>query len=202
MPPIAQADDDLVIYPYEGFEKVAELVYEETVNGIVEVGELVQWDMIITVPNNFGWDITGLILCDRLGGELGMAGDDVDNDRDGAADAADPENPDPGDLPGVYNTIADGELEIRTTGKTNKVHFCISEIDITSGNSLTFTLGVFTDHNPAKKNSGKQCYTSPSPPDEPYELNSGAVIKFTDGDTGLQLSAHTASIPVEVVELE
>jgi len=202
--PIARATDDLVIYPYEGFKKVARLVYEENEDGgTVEVGELVQWDMIITVPNNFGWDITGLILCDRLGGELGMAGDEVDNDRDGYADADDPENPDPGDLPGDYNTIPDGTLEIRTTGKTNKVHFCIKEIDITSGSEpLIFTLGVFTDHNPAKNDPGKQCYTSPSPPDEPYELNSGAVIKFTDPETLLQLSAHTASIPVEVVEPE
>jgi len=129
-----------------------------------------------------------------------MAGDEEDNDRDGDADAADTQNPDPGDLPGDYNTIPDGNLEIWTTGKTNKVHFSISEIDITSGNSLEFTLGIFTDHNPAKNHPGKQCYTSPSPVDEPYELNSGAVIKFIDPDTGLQLSAHTASIPIEVVE--
>lgn len=181
---------DLDLLPYDGFEKVVTIVYEDNVNGDVEVNELVQWDMTITVPNNFGWAITDAVLKDNLGGELGMAGDLVDNDRDDLTDEGDP-----GDLAAGYNAVPDGDLSIRTTGKANKVHFAITSIDIGIGGSLQFVLGIFTDHNPAKKGSGKQCYTS----DGEHDLNSGATLKFTDPATGLQLSAHTPPIPVTVV---
>ena len=184
------ASAELLITPYDGFEKGVEIVYEgTTVDGNVSVGELVAWNMTITVPNNFAWNITSAVLSDNLGGELGMADDDVDNDRDASVDEGDW-----GDLAGSWNTIPDGTLDIRTPGKSNKVHFKITGINVTAGDSLDFVLGVFTDKNPAKKNSGKQCYTS----DGTYDLNSGAVLKFTDPETGFQLSAHTPPITVEV----
>ena len=188
----ASASAELAINPYEGFEKGFEIKYEDTMDDVVEVGELVQWDMTITVPNNFAWAISNATLSDRLGGELGMAGDEVDNNLDefelideGAV----------GDLGSAYNKIpGTAALDIKVRGKANKVQFKITGIDILSSESAEFLLGIFTDKNPA----GKQCYTS----DGTYELNSGAVLKFIDPETGFQLSAHTPPIDVEVTEPE
>ncbi len=184
---------EITLYPYEGFVKEAVIEYEDDVDGTVTVGELVQWDMTITLPNNFGWAITDAVLKENVGGNLGMAGDDVDNDQDDEVDEGGP-----GDLLALYNTIPAGAtLGIETKGKTNKVQFEITGIDIGSGGSLDFVLGIFTDKNPGKKNrdpSGTQEYTTQGC----YELNSGATVKFIDPDTGLQLSAHTCPIPVTV----
>ena len=185
----ASASAELTIHPYEGFEKVVDIIYEDTDDDIVEVGELVQWDMTITVPNNFGWPISLATLSDRLGGELGMAGDDVDNDLDGVID-----NGPSGDLSTLYNNIPCGTLDIVVRGKANKVQFEITGIDISSNGSEVFTLGIFTDKNPA----GKQSYST----DGTYELNSGAVLKFIDPGTGFQLSAHTPPLTVDVTEPE
>jgi hypothetical protein len=182
---------NITLHPYEGFEKVATIVYEDNPNGEIEVGELVTWNMTITVPNNFAWNITDAVLKDNLGGELGMAGDEVDNDRDKPKEV---DEGDWGDLAPEYNTIPDGDLTFKTPGKSNKVHFWIEEIDITTGDSLNFVLGIFTDRNPSKW--GQQCYTSTY---ENHPLNSGATLKFTDPDTGLQLSAHTCPILIDVV---
>ncbi|MBE0481108.1 MAG: hypothetical protein IBX68_09025, partial [Dehalococcoidia bacterium] len=44
--------------------------------------------------------------------------------------------------------------------------------------------------------SGQQLYTEPGD----YELNSGAVLKFIDPDTGFQLSAHTPPLVVTAFE--
>ena len=183
------ASAELTIHPYEGFEKEVEIKFEDTVDGVVEVNELVQWDMTITVPNNFAWPISDATLSDRLGAELGMAGDEVDNNLSGGIDEGVP-----GDLDSMYNTIPSGTLDIKVRGKANKVQFKITGISISSFGSAEFVLGIFTDKNPA----GKQCYTS----DGTYELNSGAVLKFIDPGTGFQLSAHTPPIDVEVTEPE
>jgi len=187
---VASDSEDITLHPYEGFEKTVEIVQEDgDWDGIVEVNELVTWNMTITVPNNFGWNIIDAVLKDNLGGELGMAGDDVNNDRlKGKDDGAF------GDLAEGYNTIPDGDLTFKTPGKSNKVHFWIKEIDITVGDSLDFVLGIFTDKNPSKW--GQQCYTSPCL----HYLNSGATLKFTDPGTGFQLSAHTCPLPVYVTD--
>jgi len=190
--PVAEDSEDITLHLYEGFEKSVEIVYEDgDWAGIVEVGELVTWNMTITVPNNFAWPITGAVLSDNLGGELGLAGDAVDNDRD--KPKLDDEG-DWGDLAPGYNTIPDGSLTVKTPGKSNKVHFWIKEIDITASDSLDFVLGIFTDRNPSKW--GQQCYTSPCL----HYLNSGATLKFTDPGTGFQLSAHTCPLPVYVTD--
>ena len=189
--PVASDSEDITLHPYEGFEKDVLLVYEETVNGVIEVNELVAWNMTITLPNNFAWNITGAILSDNLGGELGLAGDEVDNDRDSPKKI---DEGDWGDLAGSWNTIPDGTLAIRTPGKSNKVHLKITGINVTAGDSLDFVLGIFTDRNPSKW--GQQCYTSPCL----HYLNSGATLKFTDPGTGFQLSAHTCPLPVYVTD--
>ena len=84
---------------------------------------------------------------------------------------------------------------IKTKGKTKKVQFKIVDIDIAALGSLDYVLGIFTDRNPSKW--GQQCYTSTY---EDHPLNSGATLKFTDPDTGFQLSAHTP--PITVVAFE
>jgi len=182
---------NITLHPYEGFEKVATIVYEDNPNGEIEVGELVTWNMTITVPNNFAWNITDAVLKDNLGGELGMAGDKVDNDRDKPKEV---DEGDWGDLAPEYNIIPDGDLTFKTPGKSNKVQFWIKEIDITIGDSLNFVLGIFTARNPSRW--GQQCYTSTY---ENHPLNSGATLKFTDPETGVQLSAHTCPILIDVV---
>ncbi|UCD30157.1 MAG: hypothetical protein JSV03_06720 [Planctomycetota bacterium] len=179
---------EITLYPYEGFVKEAVIVYEDVVDGVITVGELVQWDMTITLPNNFAWAITNAVLKDNLGGNLGMADDDVDNDKDDLIDEGGP-----GDLPAGYNTIPSGTLSYETKGKTKKVQLEITGISVGIGGSLDFVLGIFTDCNPGKgKNAPHQEYTSPGD----YELNSGATVKFIDPATGLQLSAHTCPITV------
>jgi hypothetical protein len=183
----------MTLHPYEGFQEVATIVYEDKPNGIVEVNELVVWNMTITVSNNFAWDVTDAVLKDNLGGELGMAGDGVDNDMDKPAMV---DEGDWGDLAPDYNVIPDGDLTIQTTGKTNKVHFWVNGIDLAAGDSFDFVLGVFTDRNSSRW--GHQCYTSLF---EAHPLNSGATVKFTDPETGFQLSAHTCPVLIDVVDV-
>ncbi len=193
---LASDSVEITLHPYEGFEKTVEIVAEEVVDGIVSVGELVHWDMTITVPNNVDWDIIDAVLKDNLGGELGMAGDEVKNDLDNDVDE-DLVGVHAGDLSDEHNTIPDGKLTVKTPGKSNKVHFWITGIAITASDpDLVFVLGVFTDYNPGKgKDPGIHSYST----DGTYELNSGAVLKFTDPVTGFLLSAHTGSLSVTVV---
>ena len=187
---VASDSEDITLHPYDGFEKTVEIVYEDgDWDGIVEVNELVTWNMTITVPNNFDWPITGAVLSDNLGGELGLAGDNVDNNRVGGKDEG--VN---GDLAPEYNTMTNGTLSVKTPGKSNKVHFWIKNINVGAGDSWTCTLGIFTDRNPSKW--GQQCYTSPCL----HYLNSGATLKFTDPVTDFQLSAHTCPLPVYVTD--
>jgi hypothetical protein len=148
--------------------------------------------MTITLANSFAWAISGAAISDNLAAELGLAGDEVDNDQDGDVD-----DDAPGDLGAGSNTIPVGTLAIETKGSSNKVQLDITDVDVGVAGSVDFVLAVFTDKNPGKKKrtpSGTQEYTSPGT----YELNSGAVVKFIDPGTGLQLSAHTAPIPVTV----
>jgi uncharacterized repeat protein (TIGR01451 family) len=183
----------VTLEPYAGFTKSAAIVYEDTLDGVIEVGELVGWEMTITLANSFAWDIVGAAISDNLGAELGLAGDEVDNDQDGDVDDGDP-----GDLTAASNSIPIGDLAFETKGSSNKVQLDITGVDVAAAGSVDFVLAVFTDKNPGKKKqtpSGTQEYTSPGT----YELNSGAVVKFIDPGTTLQLSAHTAPITVTVV---
>jgi len=88
-----------------------------------------------------------------------------------------------------------GELVTSETGKTNKVHLTWDlEGDLANEDSAWLVLDISTDINPGggKKNGGHQEYTSPGWND----LNSGAVVKFIDSETGFQLSAHTPPLSV------
>jgi uncharacterized repeat protein (TIGR01451 family) len=195
---LASDSTDITLLPYDGFTKLFTMVYEDIPDGNVTVGELVQGNMTITFTNSFGWPITDATISDNLGAEWGIAGDGIDNDRDGTADDGDA-----GDLSDAYNIIPVGsDLGLRLTGKSNKVHLKVSGVDVDSGNSALCVLGVFTDYNPGKgKTPGIHSYSSPGT----YEINSGAVVKFTDPDPdgpGFQFSAHTPSIEITVYEAE
>jgi uncharacterized repeat protein (TIGR01451 family) len=217
--PVIEATDDvdIEINPYEGFEKTVVITYGdgEVTDGVyaeVTEGELVGFDMTITIPNNFAYDITDALLKDNLGAELGVAGDGVDNDQDKPEDIDENE---PGDLDASNNTLpAEASAwadSFWTTGSSNKVHIVITGIDITTGEgSDSVVLAIFTDKNPGKKKktpSGTQEYTTANGPDpeDVYYLNSGATVKFIDPDPtryGFQLSAHTLPIKVKVSEPE
>ena len=154
--------------------------------------------MTINFTNSFNWPITDAVISDNLGAEWGIAGDDIDNDRDGT-----PDDGSEGDLDEYYNVLPAGsDFDPRLTGKTKKVHLTLSDFEVANGGSAQFILGIFTDYNPGKgKTPGIHSYSSPGD----YELNSGAVVKFTDPDPdgpGFQLSAHTPSIEITVYDAE
>ena len=199
-----QGDDSvtLTLYAYEGLEKDFTLVYEQWEDGVISVNELVAGNLTVTIPNNFAFDITDMLLKDNLGAEWGMAGDDVDNDRDKPTMK---DEGDWGDLDAAYNMLPGNlrdevmDLVIETKGKTNKVQFKVTGIDIDAGGEVECTFGVFTDYNPGKgKPDGIHCYSTAG---EDYELNSGATIKVLDPNTGLQLSATTGPVLIDVAEL-
>ena len=195
-PMIATDSTDITLLPYGGFTKVFTIVYEDVPDGIVTVGELVQGNMTINFINNFSWLITDAVISDNLGAEWGIAEDEIDNDRDGL-----PDDGSEGDLDDAYNVLPAGsDLDLRLTGKTKKVHLKLSNVDVASGDSAVCVLGIFTDYNPGKgKTPGIHSYSSPGT----YEINSGAVVKFTDPDPegpGFQLSAHTPSIEITVYD--
>ena len=195
---LASDSTNILLLPYDGFTKVFTIVYEDNPDSNVTVGELVQGNMTINFTNNFSWPITDARISDNLGAEWGIAGDGIDNDRDTVVDDGDA-----GDLSAAYNIIPAGsDLDLRLTGKTKKVHLKLSNIDVASGDSALCVLGIFTDYNPGKgKTPGIHSYSSPGT----YEINSGAVLKFTDPDPdgpGFQLSAHTPSIDVTVYDAE
>ena len=191
---LASDSSEVILYPYEGFTKSFELVYEENPDGIITVGELVQWDMVITVPDNFDWAMTDAVVSDNLGAELGIAGDGIDNDLDGQVDEGDS-----GDLGADYNMLpGNSTLALQLTGSSNKVHLSITELSVESGESVECVLGVFTDYNPGKgKTPGIHSYSSPGT----YMLNSGTVLKLIDPVTNMQLSAHTGPVEITVVEV-
>lgn len=197
-PSLATDSTDITLLPYDDFTKEFTVVYEDIPDGSITVGELVQGNITITFNNSFSWPITDAKISDNLGAEWGIAGDGIDNDRDGVVDDGDE-----GDLDAAYNVIPAGsDLDLRLTGKTKKVHLKLSNIDVASGDSALCVLGIFTDYNPGKgKTPGIHSYSSPGT----YEINSGAVLKFTDPDPdgpGFQLSAHTPSIDVTVYDAE
>jgi len=92
-----------------------------------------------------------------------------------------------------YIYITDGDwtkLDITTNGESEKVFLTWEIGTLSPGDTATLILEISTDHNPADH----QEYTSPGC----YELNSGAVLKFTY--EGKQYSAYTLPITVLVEE--
>jgi hypothetical protein len=175
----ALASADLTINPYAGFTKGAvprdEYGYSD---GIIEVGEEIRWDVTITVTNIPGDEIalmSNIVVQDRFGGELEIHEDHED----------------------YY--VSTGLLEVKLSGKTDKPKIKWSGFNLDDDTLETANLIVSTDINPG----GHHSYSTASTAGEEYEMNSGAVLKFTDSGTdgtGFQLSAHTPQITVVVYE--
>jgi len=86
--------------------------------------------------------------------------------------------------------ITHGNASYETKGKSEKVFLTWNIGTLAEGETATLIFEISTDLNPA----GKQEYTSPGC----YELNSGAVLKFTYN--GKKYSAYTLPITVLVVD--
>ena len=173
---LASNSQDITLLPYAGFTKE---VIECTNDPWDEVpaGEDVQWTLLITVENTAGDQIgnmTNIVVKDNFGGDL--------------------------ELDSFEATV--GTVVTRLSGCTEKVHLFWNDIGYLDGDgdSAGLTVAVSTDVNPGTnknkdgkgRKNGHQEFTS----EGEHELNSGATLKFIDGDTGLKLSAHTPSIVV------
>jgi len=91
------------------------------------------------------------------------------------------------DPPFPYS-ITDGTVSYYTKGNSNKVFLTWNIGTLPACHTAKLVIKISTDLNPA----GKQEYTSPGT----YELNSGAVLKFTYN--GVQYSGYTLPISVYV----
>jgi len=173
---LATDSQDITLLPYAGFTKQVIGCTHDPWDE-VPVGEDVQWTLLITVENIAGDQIgnmTNIAVKDNFGGDL--------------------------ELEFFQATV--GTVEPSLSGCTEKVHLFWNDIGYldADGASAGLTLAVSTDVNPGTnkdkdgkgRKNGHQEYTS----EGEHELNSGATLTFTDGDTGLQLSAHTPSIVV------
>ena len=138
------------------------------------VGEDVHWLIKIEVrvpssgPPNYGGSIENVVVKDRFGAEI-----EID-------DMGDP----------TVNGDPDGVAYYTTKGKSEKVFLTWEIGTLEPGDTATLILEISTDQNPSRWHW--QEYTSPGC----YELNSGAVLKFTY--EGKQYSAHTDPITVKV----
>jgi len=169
----------ITLHPYEGFTKViadfwgtADPCANET---YVPIHTDIHWLMAITVENIAGdsiIDMNNIIVQDRLGGDLEL--DDVNSISQGALDAS------------------------RKKGRTDKQFLTWDVGDVNDANSTELVLEISTDVNPgqSKKSLPINEYTEPGV----HYLNSGAVLKFVDPQTGFQLSAHTPPIMVTAYE--
>lgn len=124
--------------------KEAELISTEDGDMRIEVGENVVWLMIISVSNwRSSGDYTEVMVKDNLGAEL--------------------------EIDSPFN-MTQGNVEVRLTGKSEKVHLFWFVGTLAPGERAYLFFFVSTDYNPA----GKQSYTSPGR----YELNSGPTMIY------------------------
>lgn len=135
------------------------------------LGEDVHWRMGITV--DLRWvsvdgAIENVVVTDRFGAEIEI---------EGYA---------PGDPMPVYSNH--GSAAYSVNGESEKVTLTWNIGTLPFGEMAILIFEISTDHNPADH----QEYTSPGC----YELNSGAVLKFTFD--GKQYSAYTLPITVSV----
>lgn len=169
---------ELTIHSYEGFTKEVLLCTNEPWS-VVPVETDVHWLLLITVENIDGDSISSMddpVVSDRLGGDLEV--DEATTKR-------------------FISPPWSGDVTLKTTGKTKKVHLTWEEFgDLDDEGLAQLWLEISTDINTGTGNSkkpGHQEYTSTGW----HDLNSGAVLKFIDSEgTGFQLSAHTPSITV------
>jgi hypothetical protein len=147
----------------------------------IPVNTETQWALVISVTNPFDYTMKNTVITDRFGAEIEVDEILVHSVYDDA-------------MSFVRLTLAPG---IILKGNSDKVFLTWTVGDLLPGETARLKLLVSTDRNPA----GKQEYSSPSPLDEPYEMNSGATLKFNDPDQDMmQLSAVTDSIYVTVLE--
>jgi len=173
--------DGIYLLPYDCFYKVIGVGDE-----LVPVETDVSWTLWLDVGNCGDDEIVtmnNVVITDNLGGDLEVDGWYIGDTTT--------------DLP---NTT------IKLKGKTKKAQLEWEVGTLTAGQWSNSDLVISTDVNTGRgtannpDNSGKnpkggyQEYTDEESTE--HDLNSGATLKFTDPDTGLQLSAHTAPIVV------
>ncbi|MHC4657781.1 MAG: hypothetical protein ACYS83_01205 [Planctomycetota bacterium] len=188
--PSATVDDscsvDITRHPYDGFNKaIATSTEADPYN--VPMHTDVHWLLRIEIENITSDEIASMenvVVKDNLGGDLEMHLTFIGGQYPGKV------LPQP---PSQAPTVD------KKSGKTEKLHLSWSLADLGNGAITQLFLEISTDVNDGqgKKSVPKNEYTS----DGPHDLNSGATLKFNDGDgsgdsTGFQLSAHTAPITV------
>jgi len=181
----------LTLNPYEGFTKevndfndLDNAGYDGEPN-YVPIGHDLHWWLKITVENIPGdqiIDMNDIVVTDRLGGELEV--DDVNYVSQSEGPVS------------LFDRTKNGK---KKGGKTEKHHISWDVGDVNDANSAELVLEISTDINTGTgkgKKSGHQEYTSTGE----HCLNSGAVLKFIDPQTGFQLSAHTPEICIEAYD--
>lgn len=143
--------------------KEAELMSTGDGDMIIEVGEEVVWMFHISASNWWGTDVwTDYVVTDKLGAEL-----EID----------------------FIANVSHGTVEIRLTGKSEKVHLTWYIGTLAPGERAHLYFQVSTDINPG----GKQEFTSPGW----YELNSGPTAKYRV--LGEQYSYEATTLGIEVL---
>ena len=163
-------------------------IEEETHDGVITVGELIEYHIVIDVNNNDddGQTWFDVIVKDRLGGDLGTDGSTVTENLDCTLGT-----PDTG-----------GNNGKKKGGKTQKEFL---DCTVTGNGNLgideqaSVSFSAHTDVNPGqqkqKKNPPKNEYTSCGA----HDVNSGATVTYTID--GTVVSASTGSVTVDVFEL-
>jgi hypothetical protein len=153
-------------------------------DGIIEVGEEWQFNVVLEVTNVSIGEVTEILLKDNLGGDLRInavlweSGNWVTVTQPTAKHKRD-------------NVTTYGPFTIEWTGKTKKAHIYIDVGDLDPGEwSGYFQLDISTDVNPG----GHQEWSS----EGPTELNSGATAKgLLQG--WYEVESTTAPIEVDVL---
>jgi len=149
-------------------DKRATITYEEWPNGIVEVGEEVQWLVEIVVGNAYapgsapGVVFEDVVVTDRLGAEL--------------------------EIDSPFPLWGDGSVSFTTSGGSDKVKLTWLVPDMAYGQFYSLAFYVSTDINPA----GHQEYTSPGV----KFLNSGPTMKYWINGVQYSLKLNTIMITV------
>lgn len=183
---------NITLHPYGGLSKFvggAAIVEDGEVVALLDPWDEVPihthviWAVVITVediPDNV--DIEEFVVKDNLGGDLTLH----------SYDPGPPVLVEPGLIAYDGSFVPATGFTATEKGKTKKIQMTW-EVE---GSGGTLILIVGTDFNPGqgKKDPGNWEYTSIGE----HDINSGATLKFTDPETGLQLSAHTSPLTVEV----
>ncbi|MGD8708541.1 MAG: hypothetical protein PVI88_07670, partial [Nitrosopumilaceae archaeon] len=153
------------------------LISQEIEDGIIEVNELVTYNVTVNAVNNLGEDILDAMLKDNFGGDVEI-------------------------IPQANNVtetgvLSDPDCDVKLKGKTDKAQVRCDIGTFADGQEAGFTANVQTDINPGqgKKDVPKREYTSCGI----HDMNSGATLNgvFANG-TSVEFS--TGNVSVEVFE--